>query len=76
MLLDLGKAILSLWSILFIMNKSLSLAHTHGGRALHRVWLPPWQSCQTLLTRYPPGPDDLRDAKHGVLILPKTTLPH
>lgn len=30
MLLDLGKAILSLWSILFIMNKSLSLAHTHG----------------------------------------------
>ena len=23
-----------------------------------------------------PGPDDLRDAKYGVLILPKTTLSH
>ena len=63
--------------ILFIRNKSLVLAHTHGegitqrarGRGL-------WQSCQKLLTRHTPGPANPRHAKHWVLILPMTALPH
>ena len=58
MLPNLGNAILSLWSILFIMNKSLSLAHTHGEGIAQSVKTRReglWQSCQTLLTRYPPA---------------------
>ena len=58
MLPNLGKAILSLWSILFIMNKPLSLAHTHGEGITQSVKTRReslWQSCQTLLTRYPPA---------------------